>query len=72
MPDHETIKEEEERPKPPKPAEVQPRRRKTSAPPRFCFFDYSMIPDKDPRSELYPCHGVLAEREGSVRVTSLY
>ena len=47
--DHETIKEEEDRPKP---RDIPPRRRKTSAPPRFCFFDYSMIPDKDPR---YDC-----------------
>ena len=44
-----TIKEEDERVKPPKANTVPPRKRKTSAPPRFCFFDYSMIPDKDPR-----------------------
>ena len=52
--DHETIKEEEDRPKPPNPTEIPPRRRKTSAPPRFCFFDYSMIPDKDPRWDSNP------------------
>ena len=49
-----TITEEEDRPKPPNPTEIPPRRRKTSAPPRFCFFDYSMIPDKDPRWDSNP------------------
>jgi hypothetical protein len=49
--DHETIQEEETlaKPKPQKSAPPR-RRRKSSLPPRFCFFDYSMIPDKDPRS----------------------
>ena len=48
-PFQDTIKEEDERPKPPSGSSIPPRKRKTSAPTRFCFFDYSMIPDKDPR-----------------------